>query len=92
MIIADDKMIVVGGVDKLSCFNDVFVYNFERSKWKKEKNKGEIEEIFPKRYFHSVCVYENSLVIFGGKNIDNYLFNDLIYYKFGIFVLFIFIF
>ena len=76
------KLYLIGGADNLSCYNDCIMFHFETGIWKKHNRNikfSDEDDIFPRRYFHSICVrtISEEIVVFGGKNIHNYAFNDI---------------
>lgn len=80
-VVFKNKFYVIGGADNFSCYNDCFIFDFETSTWKSHKRNPKFSDddlVFPRRYFHSFCVrtLTDELVVFGGKNVHNYTFND----------------
>lgn len=61
----DGKMIVYGGVDDKTIFNDVYSLTLSNQKWKKINTKG---DIITKRYMHRSIIVQSYMVVVGGFN------------------------
>lgn len=82
-----------GGCDYVLNFNDLYKFNFglsqinirlqpENETWTK-MDTGGID--FDPRFYHATCVLGNSMIIFAGRNMHNYLFNELYRYNFCVY-------
>jgi len=78
VLVNQGKMYLTGGCDFVLNFNDVYKFKFGTSTWSK-LDAGD----FDPRFFHSACVHKDRMFIFAGRNIHDYLFDALYYYKFG---------
>lgn len=65
------SMYIIGGRDRVSNFSDCFCLNFETNVWKKIDCEG-----VDGRFFSSVIIFNDSLYVFGGRNIHSFCFND----------------
>lgn len=69
----EDCMYVVGGSDAVLCHNTVWRFSLATLEW---TLLGEAEGVTP-RYFMSLVVVDgNRVIVFGGRNVHNYAFND----------------
>ena len=67
-------MYVVGGCDSVLSYSDVWRLDLERRTWSRlPPAVGHAQ-----RFFHSTCVYKERLYTFGGKNMHNFAFNDVL--------------
>lgn len=67
-------MYVVGGCDSVLSYSDVWRLDLERRTW----TRLPPAEGHAQRFFHASCVYRERLYTFGGKNMHNFAFNDVL--------------
>jgi N-acetylneuraminic acid mutarotase len=73
-VVIENKMYVFGGCDSLGRFNnDLFVYNFDKKRWKQLTPSGTLPKA---RHFHTAVVHDGCIWVFGGKS--NGYMNDLL--------------
>jgi N-acetylneuraminic acid mutarotase len=65
-----NSMIVYGGegASPKNIFSDCYIFNFSTLKWTTIELQNPIGKTFPKRSSHSVCIYGDQMMIFGGKD------------------------
>lgn len=75
------KLYLFGGIhrtgEKTKCFNDIHVINFiknENLQWEKLEVKGERPI---GRYGHSATIINENLIIYGGRDVDGQLLDDV---------------
>lgn len=71
----EDSMIIFGGFVNGSRTNEVYRFHFNSKRWEKLTPKTKNEP--PARAAHSCVVYNDKLVVFGGKDEDNEKLNDV---------------
>jgi hypothetical protein len=74
----EDCMYVVCGTDSILTHNSIWQFSMITCEW---TLLGEADGCAP-RYFFSLCVFGSNIVIFGGKNVHNYAFNDVVLWKY----------
>eukprot|EP01080_Neovahlkampfia_damariscottae_P011220 gene11220-4042_t len=71
-----NTMIIYGGEQSSKkVFSDCFIFNFSTLSWSPLIINETIGKTFPRRSSHSVCIYGDQMMIFGGKDSSN-LQND----------------
>jgi N-acetylneuraminic acid mutarotase len=72
------EMIIYGGTSKTKVFSEIWKFDLENEEWTEIKPIN--SKLKPKgRFNHSCCLYENSLVIFGGSSKSCH-FNNLFFF------------
>jgi len=74
-LIYDEVIYFFGGYDGETWKNDIFVYDIDRNEWDKIKTKNKPPAPKP-RCRHSLSLYRNKIVIFGGNDFEE-SFNDV---------------
>ena len=72
-LVMGSKMIVFGGTNQKSYFNDINVLNLETMAWSKPETKGPAPS---PRYSHASVVIKNTILIQGGFSFDESIFQD----------------
>jgi N-acetylneuraminic acid mutarotase len=72
----ENTMIVFGGFEAGERVNTIFRFHFAAKKWEQVKAKPGSPLPEP-RAGHSSVIYKDTLVIFGGKNVENEKLNDV---------------
>lgn len=77
-------MYVFGGRDSTGNTDEMFEFHFPTQEWKKTDCEGCGMGISP-RSFCVVGVCDQTMYVFGGRNIYNFCFNDLFQCNLGLF-------
>eukprot|EP00761_Pharyngomonas_kirbyi_P009257 gb/GECH01009273.1/.p1 GENE.gb/GECH01009273.1/~~gb/GECH01009273.1/.p1 ORF type:complete len:150 (+),score=35.59 gb/GECH01009273.1/:1-450(+) len=100
-VVHSGRMWVFGGELSILSTNDMYILDFETSKWEKiqyqnDHDKNKPNSIPTERDGHTAVVMDGEMVVFGGSALDNdvYAFNfgivlfSLLYFIFSLFILF----
>ena len=68
------KMYIYGGLAKYCPTSNVYIYGFEKGDWSKAEIKGDLP---PGRSCHAAVLYNGSMIIYGGLNVDGDPLDDM---------------
>jgi hypothetical protein len=73
-----DVMVVIGGTtESFDRLNDVWLYHVSRNVWEPMKSQSPMPVTLPARSEHSATLYNNQVIVFGGRDVWGKELNDV---------------